>query len=229
MQPASKSRTWANEDAKVDQIRHQDIMINVTTDKDSLDPTVIDPESQETLKKQKKSRKDAEEASHTPKDVMPPDVFSENTDSAPPPATESPAESSEVSKLADDEWLRSRTSRLLGLVDEDNPKNQRAGGPENPSKEESPQKCENRLSSELSDVGALVDDSGVRQEFKEATHMPGVVNGTETATDRLFLRNLPYTATDDEIRHHFKQFGYGIMEEVIKAFSYFNLPLQAFN
>lgn len=108
-------------------------------------------------------------------------------------------------EATDDDWLRSRTNRLLDLVDPDDLPPSATTLPKNGS-------------AEHHDVPAYVSD-GPTQE----TALDDVAGETETTgegsaadairrTSRLFIRNLPYSATEDDIRSALERFG--TVEEV---------------
>ncbi|KAK4681088.1 Multiple RNA-binding domain-containing protein 1 [Podospora pseudoanserina] len=124
-----------------------------------------------------------------------------------PPAPSQPAEDAarEVPQVpaeaTDDDWLRSRTNRLLDLVDPDDP-----GFP-------------------AQSAGAMLatTQTPLPEAQVQETQEPGLAAGSgekpvvartpEDAvkliqkTARLFLRNLSYTVTEDNVRGHFSQFG----------------------
>lgn len=128
------------------------------------------------------------------------------------PATEAipPKEDSQLPPATDNDWLRSRTSRLLGLVDDDDA--QRAskdiGHGQGARKGEALANREERSSSRSVDVAVQPD--------VDAEGNPGAdaADSTEQATNRLFVRNLAYTATGDDLRLHFERLDHGTIEEV---------------
>ncbi|KAF7888274.1 uncharacterized protein EAF02_002815 [Botrytis sinoallii] len=112
-------------------------------------------------------------------------------------------------EATDDDWLRSHTNRLLDIVDPEDiiPKTQNldvkdveevvAGEPE--------------PNTAIEDT--VVDEAQVVEEQTE--NSPSELDATlETikASGRLFVRNLPYSATEDDLRKHFEQ--YGTLEEI---------------
>ncbi|TWU75322.1 Multiple RNA-binding domain-containing protein 1 [Metarhizium rileyi] len=113
----------------------------------------------------------------------------------------------------DDDWLRSRTSRLLDLVD---PDDLDSGAVLSPADGTTKQDTEgDNLSSHSSDEVTPDTTDGV------ATHKDGASEDAADAisrTSRLFVRNLPYSATEDDIQETFEKFG--TLEEV-------HLPLTA--
>ena len=129
--------------------------------------------------------------------------------------------------VSDSDWLRSRTSRLLGLLDDDefdDGQDVQATSRDN-SKIESLKPVNRRqsTSSHGSDV-PNTSTQGVRQAPLDQTmHPPDSlppkddqpVNTTpleEPGTGRIFIRNLPYSSTEAELSTHFS--GSGKIEEV---------------
>ncbi|KAI9744478.1 MAG: Multiple RNA-binding domain-containing protein 1 [Claussenomyces sp. TS43310] len=110
----------------------------------------------------------------------------------------------------DDDWLRSRTSRLLDLVD-----------PDDPTPMQSSEQTAATLIATSKDIVAVVPDSEPQVEAdptKEisieedpADTMDATIEAIKT-NGRLFARNLPYTATEQELRDHFAV--YGALDEV---------------
>ncbi|KAK4238285.1 hypothetical protein C8A03DRAFT_43929 [Achaetomium macrosporum] len=112
----------------------------------------------------------------------------------------------------DEDWLRSRTSRLLDLVDPDDPgfaahpsRSAPAAAPASAPQEPPPDPA-------AADVGKQSEAQGDQDEAAEDS------TKLVEKTCRLFLRNLSYTVTEDDIREYFGKFG--SLEEV-------NLPLDS--
>ena len=128
---------------------------------------------------------------------------------------DTPPKTAQVADATDDDWLRSRTNRLLDLVDPDDPSAFTpavVAPPQRPAeKDESP-------------PAADVDmDRASPEPEKETVDLPGEDNATEQLrrTGRLFVRNLPFKVTEDELRQHFRK--YGETEEVSTIFLIFVL------
>lgn len=129
------------------------------------------------------------------------------------PETEAPPDPAPAATMAatDDDWLRSRTNRLLDLVDGDEvpplpPKNTDAQmtEPEGKSVPVDPDsKPQTQEKSQAVDTADAPDDASgdVVQDEEDASI------ATVRKTSRLFVRNLPYTATEAELHEHFEQFG----------------------
>ncbi|KAK0657548.1 hypothetical protein B0T16DRAFT_401954 [Cercophora newfieldiana] len=117
----------------------------------------------------------------------------------------------------DDDWLRSRTSRLLDLVDPDDPAFKARLSAAVPAAV--PAAIPVRHSAVVEDEPQGNPAGTPSTQAAAETPRPG---GTDDPVElvqrtcRLFLRNLSYTATEDNIREHFSTFG--SLDEV-------NLPL----
>ncbi|KLU81285.1 multiple RNA-binding domain-containing protein 1 [Magnaporthiopsis poae ATCC 64411] len=102
----------------------------------------------------------------------------------------------------DDDWLRSRTNRLLDLVDADDPDAVPA-----------PQVVPSPLPPTPS-VDDAEQPTGMEQPRQDRRMPSGSEKGRAgdaldlvRKTSRLFVRNLPYSATEDDLRSHFERFG----------------------
>lgn len=121
----------------------------------------------------------------------------------------------------DDDWLRSRTNRLLDLVDPDDL-------PQAPAAQASTQ----------APAADTSDEQTAQGDVQKPPHSPQAspandVQGSEPSepadkdsvveaifrTSRLFVRNLPFSATEDDLRDTFGKFG--DVEEVRLTHSYF--------
>lgn len=108
----------------------------------------------------------------------------------------------------DDDWLRSRTNRLLDLVDPADIANKTL--PEEGYQQPLP--SEERLPSV--DVDAAAEHELIaRKVVEEApSDSPDPTVEAIQISGRLFVRNLPYSAKEDDLRKHFES--YGTLEEV---------------
>lgn len=108
--------------------------------------------------------------------------------------------------VSDEDWLRSRTSRLLGLMDDNDV--QAAALPKNASTE--------KVAS--SEVPELVKDNSVSdasvQRHEESAVEEAIPEREIAVNGRLFVRNLTYTITEEDLRKHFEDRGHGTIEEV---------------
>ena len=109
----------------------------------------------------------------------------------------------------DDDWLRSRTNRLLDLMDPDDAllsqKNDTA----------QPPPTDSGAATDIPEGDKSADDAAepVAQDHPaaETSSTPDTLDVIRR-TSRLFVRNLPYGATEDDIREEFGKFG--AIEEV---------------
>ncbi|KIL94757.1 hypothetical protein FAVG1_01688 [Fusarium avenaceum] len=137
------------------------------------------------------------------------------------PAVEGSAESKEATKPnaetqeavpEDDDWLRSRTNRLLDLVDPDDLERTPVQGPSTTETDH----AEGGDAMEITpaDPPAASDVSIVETTVEVLGNEPAKDDTLESIrrTSRLFVRNLPYTATQEDLRAAFEQFG--TLEEV---------------
>jgi len=106
----------------------------------------------------------------------------------------------------DDDWLRSRTSRLLDLVDPDDPGFSARPPPSIPAATPAagPQASSHEGAAARADGRG--EDGPVKAENSED------VAKLVEKTSRLFLRNLSYAVTEDDVREYFGKFG--SLEEV---------------
>ncbi|CAD6442010.1 0fbafa87-aeb1-4364-8fe7-12425297d976 [Sclerotinia trifoliorum] len=113
-------------------------------------------------------------------------------------------------QATDDDWLRSHTSRLLDIVD-----------PEDIISKTQNLDVKNveEVNAEEAEPNPPVEDMVVDAESEaieeQPENPPSELDATiETirASGRLFVRNLPYSATEDDLRKHFEQ--YGALEEI---------------
>ncbi|KAK3488853.1 uncharacterized protein B0T23DRAFT_413957 [Neurospora hispaniola] len=124
-------------------------------------------------------------------------------------ASAEPSESAPPVSLdaTDDDWLRSRTNRLLDLVDPEDAAF--ALRPAAPAAVPVPStSVENTASVKAEEHSA--EDS--REMAATSTHDTESAVSLIEKTSRLFLRNLSYTVTEDDVREHFAKFG--TLEEV---------------
>lgn len=124
----------------------------------------------------------------------------------------------------DDDWLRSRTNRMLDLVDDPNEAIAEAGN----ARIAEVQSVVDTVMADAPATAAPIEQKKVDQAVADNTgtlagitiHSRAAATGAagdETEeqikkSGRLFVRNLPYTATEDDLKAHFEK--YGALEEV---------------
>lgn len=203
MQPPSKSKVWENQDAAISRASAHPI----PKAEDTVTREARSDEIYEHVPKRMKKERKTEE-----KDVVPaeppvlvhmPSVDVETVSSDRDLSQEATREPLTKSSIASDaDWLRSRTSRLLGLVDDDDDV-QLTALPEEASLSEVP---------ELVKEGVLSD---ARVQTDEELQIEGTVHGNEAIGNRrLFVRNLTYTTNEEDLRKHFEDGRHGTIEEV---------------
>ncbi len=221
MQPPSKSKIWENQDTTT---------MSATTERNEIAVKGVELEKQsdgeyEPVPKKRKSDRRTigkEEVIEIPqeksvtfddkRDV--PDVQKVSKNEGQKPADKLPA-TDETPAASDADWLRSRTSRLLGLVDDED-----ASAHTNALDYEDNQKdVVSPAREHVEGVGR--SDAGVQTHEEVDNEDPVAlslrIEDPEDAaleSRRLFIRNLTYTTTEDELRRHFENGGYGDIEEV---------------
>lgn len=111
---------------------------------------------------------------------------------------------------SDMDWMRSRTSRLLGLIEDDDDEAEERRTPIEGHEEQDlevakPDELEATLNEENKDVvdggaqnaATTLEVQGLDSPEAQAIHQSG----------RLFLRNLAYDVSEDALREHFSHFG----------------------
>ena len=223
MKPVSKSRTWANENGngKDTEAGQQDhIITNGIEEGAGATQSSNSKDYQEVPQKLKTPRKDTEGASSTPVETLPLTFVPGNTDTRPATEIVPPAGEPESSTMTDDDWLRSRTSRLLGLVDDEDTVLEENPGPERLSNSEASGNVQTHTMLGTSNTDLQAEGELVQPTDTKASPEAQEAHSAVAATDRLFVRNLPYTVTEQELRAHFEQVGSGHVEEVFTILSF---------
>ncbi|UKZ75435.1 hypothetical protein TrVFT333_003120 [Trichoderma virens FT-333] len=185
----------------------------------SGEPLVVEGESDdeyEQIPKRKEKLRKTESSEASRSLVINEKLPRETSDQGAQPASEEvvaddvkPQEAEKVPQeeagATDDDWLRSRTSRLLDLVDPD----------------DLPRPTETAVEAEtVVQDGGDNDDTppsprdAVDEDTPEEADDKGAENtgaddavATITRTSRLFVRNLPYTTTEEDLHQEFGKFG----------------------
>lgn len=133
------------------------------------------------------------------------------------PVAEDANAAGQVADATDDDWLRSRTNRLLDLVDPDEldlaSMPVRSAPVQQPSK---PSASDDVVMDRASPDSEVAQDSAAEQVEDNSAA------GQIRRTSRLFIRNLPFKATEAELTQHFAK--YGEVEEVSIFFHFLELP-----
>ncbi|KAB8446244.1 hypothetical protein FH972_025226 [Carpinus fangiana] len=102
-------------------------------------------------------------------------------------------------QIDDMDWMRSRTSRLLGLVDDDEEQKVSL------LRSQAPAEAENERPRIVQELTPPPED-GPASGKEDCENVPSEIN-TIRESGRLFLRNLPYTAQEEDLRQLFEQKG----------------------
>ncbi|KAJ5374183.1 Nucleotide-binding alpha-beta plait [Penicillium concentricum] len=220
MGSSSKTRTWANDDemikpsvdtvpvinqsAQEEEEELQELPSHPKKAKIEKAPAVTEPEQPETMVVDKIEE---EEAQETP----------EQDNSAEPEA--------EAAPVSDADWLRSKTSRLLGLLDEEEQDEfdqhkavapttapTRAASPPSSSGDKSPRRDEESRTAAIEKIAPNTTDV---ENSTEATPVDPNIDLIRNSA-RLFLRNLAYDTTESDLQPIFERFGK--IEEIHVAF-----------
>lgn len=207
MQPPSKSKIWENQDAAISQASaHHIPKADNTVTRESQSDEIYE-HVPKRMKKERKSEEENVVLVEPPVPVHMPSVDAEPVSSDRDVSQEAAQEPLTKSSIASDaDWLRSRTSRLLGLVDDDDVQLTallEAAPTENMSLSKGP---------ELVKEGG-VSDASVQTD--EKLDVEGAEHENEAiGNGRLFVRNLTYTTTEEDLRRHFEDGSHGNIEEV---------------
>jgi len=222
MEPSKKSKTWKDE-----------ILDETSVDDSKLHKAVVDSntDSEDEYQSLKKSKKRTDQDQQTADGadlsndaVIEEEPTSKDEDPRKVPRAEDGSgnqdQNQDQAPQSDAEWLRNRTSRLLGLLEEDEeeqhlPKHDDAG-PES-SEVDSVDKNETRAEERAKETNS---------EHEEPVDTEPKVDADEEAvrkSKRLFLRNLPYDVNEDDVRESFMTFGH--LEEVSEIFYFHKFHL----
>ncbi|KAJ5823978.1 Nucleotide-binding alpha-beta plait [Penicillium robsamsonii] len=221
MGSSSKTRTWANDDEMIKPSADTVPVINQSAqEEEELQelpshpkkakveklPTVAEPEQPEPMAVDKNEEEEAQET----------------------PEQDNPAEPEvETAPVSDADWLRSKTSRLLGLLDEEEQdefdqqkaaasttaptRAARAASPPS-SGDESPQRDEESRTAAIEKIAPNTTDV---DSITEATPVDPNIDLIRNSA-RLFIRNLAYDITESDLQPIFERFGK--IEEIHVAF-----------
>jgi len=218
--PKSKRKAWEAEGMEVPAKDAAEPDVDVT---DAVAGGQSDDEYEVVPKKAKRAKhepdapvvaqKDAQDTADTPPEPEQQDVPMPDTEKSP---TEGGANDASKPAVSDADWARSRTSRLLGLLDEDEEEvaatRQQAGAMSDSDVEEAyvePKGAKEPRRDEEAVSSMPTPPSEDQEAPSKATH-----NNFEKAESsmRLFIRNLPYDVRQADLQVEFEPFGF--LEEV---------------
>ena len=217
MQPPSKSKIWANEDTAGTSEKATQVVEAVSV---HVEDAQSDSEYQHVSKKRKTSPESKGRVEKDPKrkeELNLPNDMAAATVSPTNDAMkldEATSESNEVILAApaasDADWLRSRTSRLLGLIDDDDAlmaTHTLANGDDIGKDDEALDNISiaRKISNASIQTDAKEIDPGIEETATETA--PNDAPETINNTGRLFIRNLAYTVFEDDLRAQFGRYG----------------------
>ncbi|KAK2872110.1 hypothetical protein FQN49_002553 [Arthroderma sp. PD_2] len=179
MQPPTKSRTWADSGV-VPAAPQQEESNHVVSSEPEGDVVMSDTEKAATV---------------APEMEPQPSNIEVTEDGTPGEVSENPAEPQN-----DDDWLRSKTSRLLGLIDDEDEM-------ATPTQTAEPQgNIVGRAA--IQPIRTASTQDAVEEEEEHVPKPPPDANiESIRLTGRLFIRNLPYNASEDDLNAIFSRFG----------------------
>ena len=201
MQPSSRRRKEGDLEGKVDE-----------DDRPMIIPEDASDDEYEAVPKRSF-------ATSPPAEYRPPPTTRQNpsTDTSDPPdvrgspETAGPLEQPRDVNATDDEWLRSRTSRLLDILDPDEESAQQA-------------KAETTTTHTTTEEPGNQADEAVDHPVQETSRKNHKADEDVIGeTCRLFVRNLSYSTSEEDVREYFETFG--ALDEVRRGFFSFLLFL----
>lgn len=223
MQPASKSKTWANEDlSSFGQSATAAVQQAVAV----AEAGESDDEYEAIPVKQRKSTSSQTEAAEVTATVVTEDVKMEGVGEEKEAGTIEEAEDA-PGLVSDADWLRSKTSRLLDLTDDVDSHLARATASasifaqQTAQKHSTAQKEWNGIDEPMGEGENAQPE--VEQQEVGTTEEEAAIE-TISKSGRLFLRNLSYSTTEGDLREYFAE--HGELEEVrLSSLSMIFLPL----
>lgn len=212
MAPASKSKTWANEDlATFGQGAAAPAMDTVAV----VEAGESDNEY-ESIPVKKKEKKEKAPESRPQENRPQDDVEMKGAEETKENGAVEAVEVEPAAPVSDADWLRSKTSRLLDLTDDVDAEIARVTLNDNTTSQVPPRRAPAAQgeSEEWKGIDEEMTEPAKAEESEEekGTTEEEAAFETISKSGRLFLRNLSYSVTEDDLRDHFKQ--HGDLEEV---------------
>lgn len=197
VQNSSKTRTWANDDNMANPSEQPAQAINEPTQDNSV------TEQLPSLPKKARTQESPAAASHDQPQPMVVDHSGEDGGKE-EPAQEDTEAVEEAGPASDADWLRSKTSRLLGLLDEDEQAEFDQHKPEEAAQSSTHHNDESR-NAVIENIGTehpTNDDDAARTTPEHDQNVDLI-----RASARLFLRNLAYDIREEDLQPLFAPFG----------------------
>lgn len=218
MEPPSKVKVWANRElSDVPTVQSQGIAKLDTTPTD-----VLSDNEHASISQEGEPRPKLEPFKH-PRQAVETVASDTDADSADPPALLQSTGDPKVAGAhvaSDEDWLRSRTSRLLGLQDDDEALMPRAPFVEHGNVAASSEMQQPSPSGDVAEAATQAELEPVREADQKTVTPPADRGEADFGSGRLFVRNLAYTATEEDLRSTFETSDFGPVEEVGQHFSY---------
>lgn len=131
------------------------------------------------------------------------------------PGTGLPKTTGVAQTATDNDWLRSRTIKSLGLIDDEEARTYNKSMPEQNKTEAGPTVLQRSPPAEMADaaIQAGVEAAGRAENLFLHTQTTGNEDPA-LASGRLFVRNLAYSTTEADLRSLFESYDFGPIEEV---------------
>ena len=217
MRPRSKSKIWEDHEALTARVPTKslgDESLLRTDSKSEKDCEVLPEGRRET-------HMDHQETEQTQPEKEVDQVKDINIDLSPNEGEESKSQAAQlIQAQSDSDWLRLRTSRLLGLMDDDD--DDALAGVPRLEEDETQETKASKLRHVSASNDPIVKDLKATQEVPEtdtlaADSLPGVTQSPVDDT-RLFIRNLAYSTTVLDLQDLLNDSRYGAIQEVSLEF-----------
>ena len=221
-QPPSKNSIWANGESQIVEpaaaVEHQ-VVPEVAVPEDESDN-----EYQVISKKPKVAAETTAASAPAPATAQPPTAEKPTTETdtgavdageAMEDVQEAPA--AEQGPVSDVDWLRSRTNRVLELVEDDEDPTASVSAPQAPA-------LQPHTAAEAVPVVVEAQPEQPQHEAEQPQEAAPEEEDKIRETGRLYLRNLHYEVTEDEIREQFSK--HGPLEEVSNYLFFLTPPMQ---
>jgi multiple RNA-binding domain-containing protein 1 len=211
----SKTKTWANgEDFPPNTVQNQPPTSDQQEDQSDDTTEQVEEPSHNQRKKVRVEEKQKVDHGQEPE----PMVLDKTEEEHEGTNADEPAEAvshtqEEPEPVSDTDWLRSKTSRLLGLLDEDEQAEFDSAAQQKPDPSPQPAALLKADVQQSNDGKTAVESSTEAEEVD--TNIENI-----RLSSRLFVRNLPYDASESDLEPVFSKFGKVEEVRIILPFSY---------